>query len=143
MMILAGYEDVRDFHDQHGIPTPARPILPPADVHEYRMKFLREELQEINDAAKADDLTGYLDGLIDLVYVAYGTAILTGVSPELWQRLWDQVQTANLCKRRAASADESKRGHSFDVVKPKGWVSPEPTMRMIIEHVIATGRVPR
>lgn len=129
------YEDVLEFHAVHGIlpELDQVPALPAPDVVEFRLRFLREETQEIADAHAAGDLVKFLDGLLDLVYVAHGTAVLAGVSPALWQALWDQVQLANLCKRRAASAAESKRGHALDVVKPPGWVSPEAVMRMLID----------
>ena len=38
---------------------------------------------------------------------------------------WDDVQRANLTKRRALTASESKRGSLNDVIKPPGWVGPK------------------
>jgi predicted HAD superfamily Cof-like phosphohydrolase len=38
--------------------------------------------------------------------------------------LWDDVQRANMSKERATSVSQSKRGSTFDVIKPKGWVPP-------------------
>ncbi len=137
------FEDVAAFHAKHGITTPERPALPDVDAYAFRKKFMHEELTEIDVAYADGDLVKFLDGLIDLTYVALGTAVLSGVTPALWAALWDQVQLANLCKRRVAGAGESKRGSALDVVKPEGWASPEPAMRMILAHAIATGRAPR
>lgn len=141
------FEDVAAFHAKHGIPGPGQPALPDVEMYAFRKKFLHEELHEIDQAYAEGDLAKFLDGLIDLTYVALGTAVLSGVTPALWAELWGQVQLANLCKRRAVSLGESQaltgRGHAYDVVKPAGWVSPEPVLRMILEHALATGRPPR
>ncbi len=62
-----------------------------------------------------------LDGLVDLVYVALGTAWLMGLDfPEAWRR----VHAANMQKVRAQRKEESARGTTFDVVKPAGWQPP-------------------
>ena len=58
------------------------------------------------------------DGLIDLVYVALGTAYHHGVD---FDEGWRRVHEANMAKMLARSHEDSKRGYRFDVVKPKGW----------------------
>jgi predicted HAD superfamily Cof-like phosphohydrolase len=65
-----------------------------------------------------------LDGLVDLVYVAIGTAYMHGFD---FQSAWDRVHEANMKKIRAPSAEASKRKSSFDVVKPEGWEPPTHT----------------
>lgn len=126
------YGDVRDFHMKFDVPTDACipiPYIPEPNVTDYRAKFLQEELDEYIKACSEGDLNGALDALIDLVYVAKGTALMHGVSPALWKELWEDVQRANMTKERATSAEDSrsKRGHSLDVVKPEGWVGPDGT----------------
>jgi predicted HAD superfamily Cof-like phosphohydrolase len=66
--------------------------LPSTDVVDFRAKFLQEELDEFISSDEQDDLEGAVDALVDLVYVAYGTALLLGISPEAWQELFDDVQ---------------------------------------------------
>lgn len=82
---------------------------------------MREELDEFCEGLIDDDHAKMADALVDLVYVAMGTAHLLGYP---WEQLWEEVQAANLRKRRAATADESKRGSTHDVVKPHGWTPP-------------------
>lgn len=113
------FEDVCAFNARFDLPTPDRPGMLTDDVHEYRLAFLHEELIEYMDATTLD---GKIDALVDLVYVALGTARLHGF---LWEPHWEEVQRANMEKERVASADESKRGHAFDVRKPEGWVGPD------------------
>lgn len=120
------FADVHKFHVKNDLPHPDVPQLLRADVFQFRYRFLREELEEILDSHMSDDLAGVADGLIDLVYVAMGTGVLMGIP---WQLLWDEVQRANMSKVRASSSTESfeqtGRGHSYDVVKPDGFVPPQ------------------
>jgi predicted HAD superfamily Cof-like phosphohydrolase len=139
--VYSNFADVDEFHDKFGLNAGADvPRTLDPSLYEFRMKFLMQELSEIADAHALNDLTKFIDGLIDLVYVAMGTARFAGVSPALWEQLWSVVHQANLCKRRARSAIESKeltdRGHVFDVVKPAGWTSPDPFLKMLIEDAI-------
>jgi predicted HAD superfamily Cof-like phosphohydrolase len=103
-----------------------KPHLIPEDVIKFRLKFLEEELNELAGAFSAGDLPNAADALIDLVYVALGTAHLMGLP---WEALFAEVQRVNMMKQRAQSVEESKagtgRGHSFDVIKPPGWTPPD------------------
>jgi len=131
----SNFDDVGDFHrkfDLASVPPggggaePSHVDAFDEELWQFRLKFMREELRETNDAWKAGDLVGVADGLVDLVYVALGTAQFLGLP---WQELWDEVQRANMTKVRAASAEESGRKtgrhHFFDVVKPDGFVPPD------------------
>ena len=133
-MTASNFDDVVDFHNKFGIgPGIPVPHLPPKDIFEFRMKFFREELQELEDAYNAGDVMKYFDAHLDLAYITFGSAHLAGMP---WQLGWDLVQRANMSKTRVASADESLaatgRGHSLDVVKPEGWVSPDAALRELI-----------
>lgn len=128
----SGYLDVMKFHQKFGIATPEGVQSLAADVAEFRQKFLHEELREFAEAHGAADVVGAVDALIDLVYVAYGTALLMGVTPEQWAKCWAAVQEANMSKVRCESAAESKRGHSLDVRKPEGWVAPTVRQRQVL-----------
>jgi hypothetical protein len=44
----------------------------------------------------------------------------------------DAVQKANMAKVRVAKAEDSKRGSTFDVRKPEGWVGPEARLEEIL-----------
>lgn len=123
------YTDVKAFNLKFGVPTDEEqaPYIPAPDITAYRAGFMQEELDEYNKAVAEYDLPGAIDALIDLVYVAKGTALLHGISPDCWNELWADVQRANMAKERATGANDprSKRRHSLDVVKPEGWVGPD------------------
>ena len=97
--------------------------IPGADLAPLGQLTRLEELDEFNLAADSDDVPGMFDALIDLVYVALGTAHILNLP---WEAGWDQVQRANMAKVRAAKdGSDSKRGSGWDVVKPDGWRAPD------------------
>lgn len=95
------------------------------EVAEFRLKFLREELRELEESLQSGDLVGSFDALLDIAVVLKGTAALMNISPRTWAQGFKEVQRANMSKERVSSAGESKRGSSLDLRKPEGWVSPE------------------
>lgn len=132
--------DINDFHNNFGFTQPAGPKLLDDEHMAMRLNFMLEELRETADAIgfklvmnvaspsviyfrkiagdPGINLEGYLDGLIDLAYVLFGTAWLTDVDIE---EGWRRVHAANMRKVRATAVEQSLRGSTFDVVKPKGW----------------------
>lgn len=124
------FEDVQDFHAKFGVPVASSPTIPDNETYKFRRKFMQEEIDEFEAAyldlkvgviTEAQALHEMADALVDLVYVAMGTADMMGLP---WQKLWDEVQRANMSKVRATDASQSKRGSALDVVKPEGWVAP-------------------
>jgi predicted HAD superfamily Cof-like phosphohydrolase len=131
------FQDVGEFHKKFDLPRytvqgdprmagSAAPRILPDDELAFRTKFMVEELQEFRDACAAKDVAKAADALVDLVYVALGTAHMMHVP---FDECWDTVQECNMQKERANSASDprSTRKHRFDVVKPKGWKPPDLT----------------
>ena len=114
--------DVYEFQLKFGIPQPQIARQLPKELAEFRLKFLKEELEEYEKAVESGDLERQLDALVDLVYVALGTALMSGFD---FDTAWSRVQLANMAKERAKSANDSKRGSAYDIVKPAGWRPPE------------------
>jgi predicted HAD superfamily Cof-like phosphohydrolase/thymidylate kinase len=109
--------DVRRFHEKFGVPTRNAPQALSEDESRWRVKFLREELEEYEAAVEAGDLEKQFDALIDLAYVTHGTALLHGFP---WGEGWRRVQAANMAKIAVRNTSREGR-HAFDVVKPEGW----------------------
>ena len=124
---LSNYTDVQNLHNKFGVPTATEPSFLGQELYGFREKFMQEELDEFKVACKAQDMEGAADALIDLVYVAMGTADMMGLP---WQALWDEVQRANMSKIRAERAEQSTRGTAFDVIKPAGWKAPSHTLAL-------------
>lgn len=78
--------DVGKFHAKFGIPTPPEPTLLDDAAYNFRVKFLHEELNEYVDSCHSNDLPIALDSLIDLVYVAAGTAHMMGFTTYEWAK---------------------------------------------------------
>jgi predicted HAD superfamily Cof-like phosphohydrolase len=123
------FDDVKHFHEFFGIgyEGPVRQLPPEL---KWRDDFLLEELTELKEAREAGDLAKQFDALIDLVYVALGTAYLQGFP---WQNGWYAVHYANMMKRRAV--DGEGRGTN-DIRKPEGWKAPD-IERILLLHAKA------
>jgi len=140
MTQTTGYQDVQNFHDKFAVPLATVPTLLEGEAYNFRLGFMQEELQEFVQAHFDNDLEMAYDSLVDLVYVAYGTAQMMGCTPAMWQELWNAVQDANMSKVRASSAADSKRGTSLDVVKPAGWQGPGVKHKEIIARYTAAAK---
>lgn len=129
-----GIEMVAEFHEKFGLTTETDGpgYILNDEAAEYRIKFLHEELLEYVLAhANCDQVTAF-DSLLDLAYVAYGTALLMGITPQQWHEGFTVVHSCNMAKERATSADQSKRGSTLDVIKPDGWTGPEHALGNIL-----------
>lgn len=115
---MSHFNDVKEFHQKFGLIWADTPGHLTTRKLVERIEFMSEELDEFIDAAHKQDLAQQADALVDLVYVALGTAVQLGLP---WQALWDDVQAANMRKIRGMT----KRGHQVDVSKPPGWVGPQ------------------
>lgn len=129
------FQDVGEFQEKYGLDNVTHlgtgPRPEDAELMAFRVKFMREELDEFIEGLEEGDEAKMADALVDLVYVVLGTAHFRGYP---WQQLWDDVQAANMRKVRAQSdGSDSKRGSSFDVVKPEGWVGPN-THEILRKH---------
>lgn len=121
-VVTSATADVRDFHERFGLTYDGPPRQLNPETSDFRAKFMQEELDEYRAAVYAGDLGQQFDALIDLVYVALGTAYLQGFP---FADGWNEVQRANMRKVRADDARASKRGSALDVVKPYNWVPPD------------------
>lgn len=124
--MTTNFGDVGDFHRKFDLPTSdENPGPRPIDdlFTEFRIKFMHEELEEFEEGWHEGDHAKMFDALMDLVYVAMGTAHAAGYP---WEQGWAKVQAANMTKVRAAKdGSDSKRGSSFDVVKPPDFRPPD------------------
>ena len=112
---------VAAFHEKFQLEPTEQPDFPYEEIWKLKNVHMQEELDEIRAAAINGDLEEYFDGLIDLVYVALGAAYLSGLP---FNEGFRRVHEANMKKMRALHAKQSKRGSSYDIVKPPGFVAP-------------------
>lgn len=110
---------VEEFQDKViGIQPPPMPAPLPRDRHMFRVRFLREELDEYIAAYEDGNFPEQIDAVIDLVYVAIGLLLEQGIDP---LSAFSSVQAANMAKVRG----ETARGDKKDAQKPAGWQPPD------------------
>ncbi len=110
--------DVMQLYTKFGIPFYHVPGLLTQERFSERYIFLLEELDEFKHAVNNNDMALMADALVDLVYVAKGTAAMMGLP---WKKLWNDVQRANLSKVKGTT----HRNMRHDLVKPKDWKGPQ------------------
>ena len=94
---------------------------PARDVLKVRLRHMREELQELEDAIEAEDEYGVWDALVDLMYLAVGTVFMIKMP---FYECFNRVHAANMRKIACETPEQSKRGELPDVYKPSDWESP-------------------
>ena len=125
--------NVAEFHEKFGLPMGTDDqLMNDPSAQEFRVKFLQEELDELKEALAEGNKTKAFDALLDLAYVAYGTALFAGINPAQWHAGMHAVHSCNMAKVSVAKAEDSKRGSAFDVKKPAGWVGPEARLEEIL-----------
>ena len=110
------FKDVIAFHKKYKLGYSGPPRLLDHRIADIRYRHLFEELQELAQANGKRDKVRILDALVDIVYVALGTAYLQGFN---FDEAWKRIHKTNMKKIRCAT----KRS-PLDVVKPLGWRPP-------------------
>lgn len=72
-------ELVRKFHLAFGQPVHSHPKIPANARKSLRRKLMGEELMELYNAMEDEDIIKIADGLGDLLYVVFGTALEYGI----------------------------------------------------------------
>ena len=88
---------------------------------EFRIDFIREELDETETALISMDSEEIVDGLIDLCVVAIGTLDAFGVDP---YKAWDEVLKANMAKEVGVKPTRPNPLGVPDLIKPDNWEAP-------------------
>lgn len=122
-------KDVARLHDTFGFPI-SEDMNTPLDHKEMlsRAKFMQEELDEFVQGVLTKDLAEMADALVDLVYVAKGTAVHLGLP---WGKLWRDVHHCNLKKKVGYNSNRPWMEHCL--IKPTGWTPPR-TLEILKEN---------
>lgn len=143
-------EDLKEFHRVFQAAASDRPTIVDEATYRLRRELIREEVQELLDAMRDDNLVEIADGLADACYVIIGTAVAYGIPLD---KVWEEVHRSNMEKAAHCEAcagtgefDERIGGISTSgmvpcpdcdglgvqvtyrpdgkVLKPKGWTPP-------------------
>jgi predicted HAD superfamily Cof-like phosphohydrolase len=88
---------VADFHKTFDHPIEPQPLIPAQSRCKLRISLLAEELKELEEAVKNNDIVEVADALCDLQYVLSGAIIEFGLG-EKFAELFNEVQRSNMSK---------------------------------------------
>lgn len=113
-------KDINEMHEHYGVPQVVKTMSPEKlkQFLEFRINFIREELNELETAETAEDV---VDALIDLCVVAIGTLDSFEVDAN---EAWDEVLEANMNKKTGVNASRPNPMGLPDLIKPEGWKAP-------------------
>ena len=115
-------KDINEMHDKFGVHEwISNNEDKYDDFLQFRLAFLREELDETIKAHRELDPEEIVDGLIDLCVVAIGTLDAFGVDAH---KAWDKVLKANMTKEVGVKETRPNSLGLPDLIKPPGWVAP-------------------
>lgn len=86
---------VLEFHKTFNCSIADAPGFPYQEIRNCRIDLLKEEFDEYLHAERSDNLVEVADGLADMVYVIFGTAIAYGIPLE---KILDEVHASNMSK---------------------------------------------
>ena len=88
---------VADFHRTFQHPILSEPTIPDEKRCKLRVELIAEELKELEEAIKDNDMVEVADALCDIQYVLSGAVLEFGLG-EKFKTLFDEVQRSNMSK---------------------------------------------
>ena len=102
---------VADFHRLFQAPILSVPTIPAPKRCELRVSLIREELNELADAIKENDLIEVADALADIQYVLSGAVLEFGLGAS-FAALFDEIQRARMSVACSTTEEaEATRSH--------------------------------
>lgn len=89
--------DVKIFHEVFNHPVAETPILMNKERLLTRIGWIKDELQELEDALNAGDIKEVADALADAQYFLSGTIIECGMA-DIFPKVFEEVQRSNMSK---------------------------------------------
>lgn len=90
-------EKVKEFHLKFGHPVSENIGIPIKEIGELRIALLQEELNELAEAIKENDIVAAADALADLQYVLSGAILCFGLQDK-FDQIFQEVQNSNMSK---------------------------------------------
>ena len=99
--------EVEQFNKLMNKPNNYEPTIPGKKDWQFVIDFVKEELEEYEQACKNGDIVEILDALCDIAYVSIGNGtMLHGLKDKIWPA-YQEVQASNLSK--ACQSQEEAR----------------------------------
>ena len=92
---MTNFQKVGLFMKTFGQEIKTKPSLSSEKINNLRINLISEELEELKDAIKNNDLKETIDALTDILYVTYGAGHAFGVYLD---KCFEEVQNSNMSK---------------------------------------------
>ena len=95
MSDMSNFNKVKAFMNTYGQDVKEKAEFPEKKIVQLRIDLIEEELNELKEAIKNNDIVEVADALTDILYVTYGAGHSFGVNLD---ECFDEVQRSNMSK---------------------------------------------
>ena len=92
---MSNFSKVGTFMKTFGQDVKTKPSFSTDKINKLRIDLIKEELDELQEAMKNNDLLEVADALTDILYVTYGAGHAFGIDLD---KCFDEVQNSNMSK---------------------------------------------
>ena len=92
---MSNFNKVGTFMKTFGQEVKTKPSFSGDKINKLRIDLIKEELDELQEAMKNNDLLEVADALTDILYVTYGAGHAFGIDLD---KCFDEVQNSNMSK---------------------------------------------
>jgi predicted HAD superfamily Cof-like phosphohydrolase len=92
---MSNFNKVGNFMKTFGQEVKTKPSFSSDKINKLRIDLIKEELEELQEAMKNNDLLEVADALTDILYVTYGAGHAFGIDLD---KCFDEVQNSNMSK---------------------------------------------
>ena len=92
---MTNFESVKKFMETFGQEIREKASFPNEKIVSLRYELIREELDELQEALKNNDIKEVADALTDILYVTYGAGHAFGINLD---KCFAEVQSSNMSK---------------------------------------------
>ena len=92
---MSNFNKVGTFMKTFGQEVKTKPSFSSDKINKLRIDLIKEELDELQEAMKSNDLLEVADALTDILYVTYGAGHAFGINLD---KCFEEVQNSNMSK---------------------------------------------
>jgi len=92
---MSNFNKVGTFMKTFGQEVKSKPSFSSDKINKLRVDLIKEELDELQEAMKNNDLLEVADALTDILYVTYGAGHAFGIDLD---KCFEEVQNSNMSK---------------------------------------------
>ena len=92
---MSNFSKVGTFMKTFGQEVKDKPAFSTNKINKLRIDLIKEELEELTEAMKNNDLLEVADALTDILYVTYGAGHAFGIDLD---KCFEEVQNSNMSK---------------------------------------------